>query len=1136
MTQILRSICAFWLVTVLLTSLAIAQTTSASINGTVSDPNGAAVPGAQILILNTDTNYKQTAASNETGLYSATQLPPGHYSVTVEAGGFRKSVQTGLVLTVGQVATLNIALEIGDVKEEVMVTANAELINVTTAEISSVVNQSTVRELPLNGRDPSSLVLLTTGTVNVLPGGSNTGAAVGGGWSMTTTAMPAETGASSGGGRQGSTYYILDGAPNMDTFMALAAPFPNADATQEFRVVTSNFDAQYGFSPGAVVNIQTKSGANAIHGGLFEFVRNTDLNAANFFSHQVDTLKRNQFGGFVGGPIIKNKLFYFGNYQATRSTTAATANTTYTPTAAMLQGDFSAVPTRLGGPFNQPGMQYNKLDSTTWANLVTSSGAPGNAGYTIATTALPLGQDAATGKLLYTGPASKSNTDEGTGRLDYTINDKQRLFVRSFLQYFSQPGGTIRGNIDAFAVSNAQDAKYYNGSVGHNWIINDSTVNNLSLYYSQMGVNSSAKSLDKNGDSVCWSRYTAVTQQAGHCDLEGIVVTSGFNSTWGYYIMVRRTTYGLTDQITKTFGRHMLTAGVNLQHQFSQENSEFPIAPVEFYYGNVTGSGLADFLLGYMSYYQQGAGEISSLKGWQFGFFGQEQYKMRPNLTITAGLRWDPSLPPSLTGGRGAMFIPGQQSTRFPGAPLGIVFPGDRGIPDSLASNSYGYFQPRVGFSWQPKFAPHTAVRGGYGLFTGPLAYVDYNHMVDVAPFSPTFTLNAGSGPYAGSSYIPTANPWQNVPGGNPFPDQSYFASLNKQIPSNVAFQTPMSLSATFDKNFKNSMTQSWSLSIEQQLSSSIAFHLAYVGSQSYHLSLVVDQNPGCVASYVAGCVNNSGVREYAVSGHSNFSPNLSNVFAIKSAGTSTYHSLQASIDKQLSHGLLVHSNFTWSKVIDIASEGDPSQGTPPGLTNPYDIKANRGISDLNRPFISTTNFLYTSPSLKGHTALVRNVLGSWGISAIYTLQSGRPFGISSGATDNSGALQQHDRADVVPGVSPRVKQGSRSEWLNHYVNPAAFTNNAPGTFGNSARNIFRAPYLNSADSAITKNWMYKEQYNLQFRWEFFNTFNHTSFDVPAGAGATLSDMQLGTTNFGVISSVGPIPPRVMQGGLKLTF
>jgi hypothetical protein len=242
------------------------QIVTATLNGVVSDSAGAAIPNAQVQILNVNTGMKMIAETNGSGLYSIAQLPSGSYALTVTRAGFRKSVQTGIVLTIGQIATLNIVLQVGDVKETVTVTADAELINVTTADLSAVVNQAAVEELPLNGRDPSSLVLLTTGTTNVL----NTG----GGWMQISNAFPNETGASSGGGRQGSTYYLLDGAPNMDPYLELAAPFPNSDATQEFRVISTNFDAQYGFSPNAVVTVQTRSGANVFHGGLFEFLRN----------------------------------------------------------------------------------------------------------------------------------------------------------------------------------------------------------------------------------------------------------------------------------------------------------------------------------------------------------------------------------------------------------------------------------------------------------------------------------------------------------------------------------------------------------------------------------------------------------------------------------------------------------------------------------------------------------------------------------------------------------------------------------------------------------------------------------------------------------------------------------------------
>ncbi len=1098
-----------------------AQTTSATLNGVVTDSGGSAIPGAQLSIVNIDTQVKQAAETNEAGQYSISQLSPGRYTVTVQKDGFQSSVQTGIVLTVGQAATLNVTMIVGQVSESVTVVANAELINVSTPEISAVVNQNSVAGLPLNGRDPSGLVLLTTGTMNILPTGNRAGTAVGGGWAP-SAALPNESGASSGGGRQGSTYYVLDGGSNMDIHMGLAAPFPNSDSTQEFRIITENFDVQYGFSPGAIVNIRTKSGTNSFHGGVFEFLRNNDLNAANFFSHQVDPLKRNQFGGFLGGPIRKDKFFFFGNYQATRTSSAATANTTYMPTQAMLNGDFSVVPVTLRAPFVN-----NVIDPTTWMSLVATPGAPGYPAYLLATTSLPLGQDPATGKITFAGPAQKTSFNEGTGRFDYSINDKHRLFLRNFINYYSTPFVALKGNIANGANLTGFSDEDYSEALGHSWLINSNTVNNLTLFYTQLDAMSSGGQLDKNGDRVCWSRYIAISDLTDHCNMEQLNIYGGpggtFTSTSGF-VTERRITWGLSEQFLKTIQRHSLTFGVDVHKQRAQENSIWPAPPPITFNGSVTGFGWADFLLGEASSFQQGGGEIVSLKGYQLGIYAQERYNVRPNFTISVGMRWDPNFPPAMTNGRGAAFRPGRQSIVYPNAPVGVVFPGDKGISSSLMPNSYGYFQPRIGLTWQPKFIQNLAIRAGFGLFTGPFPYEYYNHTADLAPFSPTFTLTSGTALYP--NYVPLATPWVSLAGGNPFPP---FASLSTKPPSTTAFQTPMNLGAVFDSHFKNGTTQSWSLSAEQQLSQTVALHVAYVGSESYHQSVVVDQNPGCVPAYVSGCVLGSNVRIIEPS-------LLSSVYAIESAGTSSYHSLQVAVDKHLGHGFEGHSNFTWSKVMDIVSEGDPSEGGSfPGLWNPYNLRASRAISDLNRPFISTSYFTYTSPSLANRESVLANIFGAWGLSAIYTLQSGRPFGVAAGGSaNNSGALQDHDRADRVPGAATLVKHGSRSQWLTNYVNLSAFTNNAPGTFGNTARNLFRAPYINTADTSISKVWTLREQCVLQFRWEMFNTFNHTSFDVPASYGVTLSDMEVGASS--QITSVGPIPPRVMQGGLKLTF
>jgi hypothetical protein len=327
---------------VLFRSAAVGQAENSRIDGVVTDPSGAVVSGAQITAVNTETQLRQVTKTDASGVYSISPLPPGAYKLTAEQAGFETYLEN-VTLTISEKVTINLQLKIGQPTSTVTVNAGEIQINNTTAEVSNVVDEHTIKELPLNGRDPSSLILLSPGVMNLMntsiamyPGSDN---------------FLNEQGASAGGGQQGSDYALLDGIQNMDLYYNLTAPFPNADATQEFRVITSNFGAEYGFSSNAVISINTKSGTNAFHGGAFEFLRNGDLNAANWFTGAGNPLKRNQFGAFVGGPISKGKLFFFANYQGTRQSIAQGTITEFTPTAAMLNGDFSAVPITLGPPF-----------------------------------------------------------------------------------------------------------------------------------------------------------------------------------------------------------------------------------------------------------------------------------------------------------------------------------------------------------------------------------------------------------------------------------------------------------------------------------------------------------------------------------------------------------------------------------------------------------------------------------------------------------------------------------------------------------------------------------------------------------------------------------------------------------------
>ena len=1093
---------------VLLGSVALpvrAQESSAQITGIVTDTSGAAIPNASVLIVSQDTGTARQVKTSQAGEFAAPALEPGHYRITVESAGFETFVTQGIELTIGEKKSLSLPLSVGGSKQTVTVSGDAGLINTTSGDVSEVINQQAITELPINGRDPSSLIFLSAGVTNVL--NSPIGLGPGG------TAIPTEINASAGGGRQGSTFFLLDGSPNMDTYMPETAPFPNADATEQFRVST-NFDAQYGYAPGAVVSIKTRSGGNQFYGGVFEFLRNNDLNAANYFAKTVDTLKRNQFGGYVGGPIMKDKLFFFTNYQGTRQHYAAQYNQQSTPTQAMLNGDFSAV-----GAALPPGTTLSTTPYTNQPNLFTTvNGKPDQinpalfspAAVRIATTALPLGQVPATGQVNYVSPEQVQNYDEGTARLDYTLNDSQRLYLRSFTLWEEEPASSIDGNL--LALQDAQQGRDYNIVLGHDWIINKSTVNEATIFWTEDYVASYAHPKDIDGNDVCMSKYIAVNEIPGHCYLEGLS-TSGFNSGYNALQIENRHSYGLNEDLSKTIGLHTISVGGNIWKQFAQENADYPAAPINNF-GNYTGFGLADYLLGYLNNFQQGGGEIASVKGWQLGLFAQDEYRVRPNLTVTAGLRWDPNLPPSTPGeGRGAAFRPGQQSLRFPNAPMGLVFPGDPGVNAALMPTTYGYFQPRVGFSWQPSSLPNTAVRGAFGMFTGPLPYSTYNHTADIAPFSPFYSLNATPG----SGYtIPFDSPWSTFASTNyasPFPP---FASTGYNPPANSPFALPVSVEAVFAGNFHAVMTQSWDLAVDQQLSRDLALHIAYVGKESYHLATILDQNPGI---YSTNPALNAQRLTY---------PNFSQIEEETSLGTSPYQSLQVGLEKRMSHGFQARSNFTWSKVIDLSATGNLAvQG---GLPNPFNIRYNRGISQLNVPLVSTSYFVYTVPSFQNWNAIGRNALGGWELSAIINAYSGSPFGICGcGDGQNaSGSNQYGDRADAVPGVSANVHQGNQQHWLNHYLNPAAFVTNSPGTFGNTARNPFVTSTVNTTDAALMKNWTVKERYGIQFRWEMFNAFNHPSFGTP--------NTDPTSSNFGQITSTGPIPARVMQAALKLKF
>lgn len=1063
-----------------------AQGTTSSLTGQVMDTTGAVIPHSKVTAKDNATNQTFTQETSDSGSFLFPQLPPGTYTLTAEHEGFSTLVQNNVTLTVGQSGTLNFNLSVGQQSQTVNVTSQAAIIDTNTAQLSSIVDQHRITELPLNGRDPSSLVLLAPGTTNVLasPAGDI----------QNTNTFPTEQGASAGGGRQGSTYYLLDGVPNIDTYVLLALPFPNSDATQEFRVITNNFEAQYGFSPGAIVTIQTRSGSNGFHGGLFEFIRNNDLNAGNYFTHAVDSLKRNQFGGYIGGPIIKDKLFFFANYQGTIATTAPATNVTFTPTAAMLAGDFSAVPQTLPAPFATINGKRNQINPALFSP----------ASVRITQDALPLGQTPATGQVNFVGAPVRNGYQEGTGRIDYVLNDKNRIFLRNYLNFFDQKAASINGNL--LAATFGQTGRIYNEVLGHTWTPTSTIVNTLTLSWLRNDFGGSGVVTDRNGNSICLKNYINIAEPAGSCYIEGLSVTNGFTGQYGEPNRQTRTSWWASETLTKQLGSHLLMIGGNAVKQYSAQLTAYPTQPI-IHFGNAfTGFGLADFLLGDVQTFTQGAPSGSPVRGWQIGIFAQDQYKLKPNLTLNYGLRWEPNLSQTVILG-GAAFHPGQQSTRYPNAPTGLVFPGDAGVTKYLIPRTYGGFQPRVGIAWQPSFLRNTSLRAGFGMFQAPDQYSVFNHASSIAPFSPLYLLTGTPG-----SPVSFDNPWANnaaTGGKSPFNENDFVQNPN--VPASQAvFTTPITVGAVYDPNFKLSMTQSWTASVEQQLASNFALHLAYVGSQTYHQTILKDLNPGFYSAKGARVL---------------YAPNFGQLLQFTSEGTASYHALQAGIEKRLSHGLQFQSNFTWSKSMDIQSNAYYSNVV---LSNPLDPRHDRGVSSTNVPLISISNLVYTTPDLHGRNKLVRTFFGSWETTLIYTMQSGFPFSIQGGnGNNNSGSLQLADRADLT-NQPYQVHQGSKQQWLAHYFNTAAFATNAPGTFGNSQRNLLKGPGVSSGDLALIKNLPFQERYNVQLRGEFFNVLNHPSFGLP--------NTVVGSSNFGQITTIGAIAPRVIQGGIKLTF
>jgi len=1081
---------------------AAAQFTTASLGGTITDPSGAVVPRASVTVRNTQTGLTYSVKSGSNGEYLFPALPVGIYQLTVAKNGFETYVQGGIVLNVNQAATQAVALKVGAATQHVTVTSNAPLVTTRSPTTGQLINRQSIENLPLNGRMAQSLVFLMAGANDVTDQFCGVGCEGG--------AYPGEQYANVNGGGPNGVNYQMDGADNNDTYMNTNLPFPDPDAIQEFNVQTGNMSAEYGNALSGVVNVVTKSGTNQFHGDAFDFVRNYLFDARNYFAPTRDTLKQNQFGGTLGGPIVKDKLFFFGSYQGTRTRTAPNGNIVFVPTQPERSGNFGDLcstydssgsctdpnGTQLINPNTGANIPYNNL---TAAGLTLSTAAQNLLKY------IPLPNSGGQ-ELNYLGAAANTNENQFLAKIDYAFG-KHHFSGHYFYTKFIEPATPMVNNNILTIQSNANQVRVQTVAVNDAYTVSPNLLFNTWFGWNKQdggyitGVPFSANAL---GSKIAPSPSPQLTILVdGYFDIIGPNV--------GAY---NRGDQTLREVVTWIKGRHQLTLGGEMLRVVAPISNQYLQGGSFEFGGGFTGNNLADFMLGDVSFFQQGGGIYANITGYNLSSFIQDNWQATPRLTLSGGLRWQPLLPYTDSHNRLPCFEPGKQSTRYPNAPLGLLFAGEPGCPKGTFYRSLDVFAPRLGFAYRLTNDGKTSIRGGAGYYFQPPETLAYQDDAGVPPFAPIITLPTGSQPASfddpyGAAGIP-----------NPFP-QDFGPSLP---PSNFQFPLPATLAYFFPLHFKMPEITIWNLILERQLGENFVIKAAYFGNKGTHLFGTSDQQP--MPDINAGIYSLGGNRPY---------PNFGPIGMMDSSYNSNYNSLQLTIEKRMSHGLSFLADYTWSKALDDFSESVNSESFY--QTNPFDRNFNYGPSTTNIPDAIHISGIWQVPHFKLRGAAGK-LLNGWAVAPLLTWRSGFPFSIMCGCDNALTGDGNTDRANFAPGATVATAKldpnRPHSALIQEYFNIAAFTQSTPGTFGNTGKNILIGPGMFDTDIAVLKDTKINERFTLQFRAEAFNAFNNVNFGQPDDFWSD-SLAAGGSGTFGQITSTST-DPRIMQFALKLLF
>jgi Carboxypeptidase regulatory-like domain len=1147
---------------------------TATISGVVKDSSGAILTDARVVATNQETGIKTRVNTDNRGFYSFPALPVGTYRVEINKSGFKTYIQSDLLLRVNDSIRIDADLNVGDVTEHVSVTADAVRVETTSTQLGEVISDQKMEAVPLNGRSYTDLLALQAG---VVPQTSGLSGGMGGEFTSTGFGIQPVSGELNSGNlsvngmREAANGFLLNGAPVQETAFSGTSAIPNLDSIQEFRILTDNVDPEYGNYAGGQINVITKSGTNSWHGSAFEFLRNTALDSRPYFllpTQPIPVFRQNQFGGTVGGPIIHDKVFFFADYQGTRMKQGANSGFVVVPSLAERNGDFSALATQLTGT-----VVGSKWASQLWQTLgyaVTagenyySSGCTSSAQCVFPNAQIPQSAFSgpsknllqyiptpngvnASGQPIYNSAKipTQLQDDKGSSRLDANTS------IGLLSGYYFYDGNTLFN-------PNPVEPGFGNGSSGRDQVIDfgdsktlsSSSVNEARISYTRLyevvnqpfgGIGSGL--LTQLGFT---NIVPSVPQFAG-------VPQIGFNNfgigSGSSPLPIIENTYSALDNFTKIVGTHTMKFGGLVRFIQMTEKNLGSNGSYNFT-GSETGIDFADFLIGAPNGYSQGQGFPSAGRTHYFGFYGQDSWRVRSNLTLNYGLRYDVSRPWSELRNEIQTIIPGEQSQVFPGSPTGWVFPGDPNVPNTLAPTRFDNLAPRIGIAYSP--SSHSAldkITGGPGNFSVRAAWgkfyttfegaTNFNEIGD-APFGGDYGSPAP--PEFADPFITRSNGFDN---GQRFPIAPPPYNISPQHPdSSINWANFVSIGSSPAFYYKNATpyAEQYDLAVDRQLPDSMLLSIAYVGNQGHHLLSAIESNPGnpalCLflrnpANLQAGetpCgpsgennvyVTSAGQTYYGtrptLMGETNGTPNFSSNSWFKTIGNSDYNSLQVTLRRSTGR-LDFLGAYTYSKSMDNAS----GYGEGVNVVNP-NLKA---LSAFN----STNNFVLSETYQLPIDARVRNRFTSgWTVSTITHFATGLPVTLLE--TDDNSLLGTSGGGPIqlpidTPNYTPGPLNFTNPRSGQPYFNTSLFTPEAIGQLGDAPRRFFHGPGINNWDITFGKDTKLTERSNLQFRADFFNAFNHAQFNEPDG--------NIDHSTFGQINSAGL--GRIMQFAMKLQF